>query len=225
MANEGKHASLQWLKELHFLDRAVALRWVREIGELRFLNIATSVAKNRGRGRGRPPAAYPKGIKRALYLWITKQASKAEAPRMAAIQVHAEGDWEGSGAVDVEYLQRRFRQGMDEASEETIFVIAEAAMAEGRDTIRSNPMDREFRDAAEEYRRAYADRLRGLSNPPQRRPALLDIDHEPIERRRRMMRFLEAFEDLLDDEMPISQLAALFGETHQALKEMTKPQI
>ena len=51
------------------------------------------------------------------------------------------------------------------------------------------------------------------------RPVPTGIDYARVERRRRMMRFFETFGDLLDDAMPISQIAALFDETHQALKE------
>ena len=220
MAGEGDHASRRWLSRLHVLDRAAALRWIREVGELRFLRIAT--AAKGARERGRPPAAYPKSVRLALFLWVTKQTSYDDAAGTAARQAFAARDWEGGGPVTLDYLQRRIRKGMKDAPALLVDAIAEEAMAEGRETIMpSRAIDRSSLGRFSGRTHTFRD-TSGIAS--RRAPPQTGIDLGHVKRTVKLAAFMRAFEDLIPENTPISQLAALFDQTHQALRELSKPE-
>lgn len=211
MADDDIEASRKWLSRLHIADRAAALRWIREVGAVRFFRIA-SVAK--ARGRGRPTVAYPKGVERALRLYVKGVASYDEAPGIAAREAFAERDWGGGGPVSLDHLQRRIRGGMNAAPQQLSYKIALEAEAKGFATIFRRPPDPSLSRFSQ--RPIHVEAIRRPSNQT-------GVDLSAVDRTRKLAAFTRAFADLIPDDMPISRIAQLYDDMHRALEEVTAP--
>ena len=198
-----------WLKKLHAFDRAAALRWLREVGEVRFLRIATAA---RDRPRGRPTVSYPRAVRRAIHLWVTGQIQYEEAAGKAAALVLAEKDWESGGPVEFPYLRSRIRKEMQAAPRSLVDEVTREATRNGQSTI----FDRRQAHISPPF---HAHRIEARLIF-ERRPVQHGIDMAAATRTRRLAAFLEAFEDLIPDDTPISRVAQLFDESHEALQEL-----
>jgi hypothetical protein len=98
-----------WLQKLHRSDRAVAERWLNEIGETRFQRIARAAATTQ-RPRGNPGVDDSRLVREALTLWLqNRSVSLEDAANRIASRVSTNGNWQGRPPIGRGPLARKLR--------------------------------------------------------------------------------------------------------------------
>lgn len=98
-----------WLRDLHQVNRARARRWIAEVGEARFMQIAAA-ANAQKRPSHRPPASYAPLVKKVTFAWLLDATLDLDtAAAKIAAETSASGDWLGCAPVTEAALRRRLR--------------------------------------------------------------------------------------------------------------------
>jgi hypothetical protein len=124
----------QWLSELHFLDRAAAIRILQQHGAAMFGRIARAAAAEK-RPNNRPGQDLGALLQRATFEWLTHPGwDEIEAARQTARRIVSEKAWQGVEPLSEPYLRRQLREQLRAVPAEVLAAAKDQARQLGHRT-------------------------------------------------------------------------------------------
>jgi hypothetical protein len=194
-----------WLQNLHHSDRAVAERWLNEIGEARFQRIARAAATTQ-RHRGNPGVDDSRLVRDALTLWIRDRSVRRleDAANRIASRVCTNGNWQGRPPIGRGPLARKLRDEIRNISAKELLDVEQ-------DTLDKSEPSRFSSTKKEPY-------YLTLGSISHQYPGPFPRATERGERLLSIGRFMRAFPSMIDPQEPIGFIAQLHDEVVAKLK-------
>jgi hypothetical protein len=170
----------EWLNELHFLDRAAAIRILQQHGAAMFGRIARAAAAEK-RPNNRPGQPMGALLQRATFEWLTHPDwDEMEAAKQTARRIVSEKAWQGIQPLSEPYLRRQLREQLRAVPTEVLAAAKDQARQLGRRTRLDPPAaaatSAEPRALSELLRALPRVRMRSVRIPPYpNRQALADV--------------------------------------------------
>jgi hypothetical protein len=203
-----------WLQKLGPRDRREAAH-LRAIGPQRFLQLARKAVSIK-RSKGAQPQDDTDLIEQAVLLWLTNPDWKTcNVASLAAKRIKAESNRRLPGLVRLtDILRRGFRKLRGDSAEFPTWLVHKAESEAERQGLRtrfSDLYDAEAARLARQVRALSTGLIRAPEPPPPQPP-------QPKHPNPQGAAFLQAFGDILDPDMPITQAWRLFAELRHTVR-------